>query len=95
MTTTTRLTKSQRVEAARQLGLARRPLPMLLVLVRCYVQSWSGLGDDGKIVLGRESDRAATMATLRRRLDQVDPERFEAVVLAWAREFKARWIPRE
>ena len=89
---TATLSRAARVELARQTALPRKPLPVLLILAKAYVDRWDGTGPDGSLAFGPGVDRASAMDRLRRKLDAVDPAAFAGVVAKWAADHRARWL---
>ena len=81
-----------RVEQARQTALPRKPIPVLLLLARAYVDSWDGLGPAGTLAFGPGVDLASAMERLRRKLDAAEPADFGGVVAKWASDHRARWV---
>ena len=92
MPSTTAINRHKRVEQARQTALPRKPIPVLLLLARAYVDSWDGLGPAGTLAFGPGVDRASAMERLRRKLDAGEPADFAGVVAKWAADHRARWI---
>ena len=76
-----------RVEQARQTALPRKPIPVLLLLVRVYGHGW-----DDQLVFGPGVDPPAAVALLRSRLDDGEPGDFGSIVAEWLAETRARWI---
>jgi hypothetical protein len=85
--------RAARVDKARETALPRKPLPVLLILVRAYRDGWrDGLGPDGSLAFGPRVDRIVAMARLVRELDAAEPGDFGRVVAKWAAETRARWV---
>ena len=74
---------------ARNSPLARKPVPVLLCLMKLYVREELCVGS---LALGEGVDRTSAMERLRRKLDAADPADFAGVVAKWAADHRARWV---
>ena len=92
MSRTATASRHARVEQARATALPRKPIPVLLLLTRAYVDRWNGRGPHGSLVFGEGVDRDGAMADLCRRLDQAEPGTFAGVVAKWVADYRARWV---
>ncbi len=92
MSRTATASRHARVEQARATALPRKPIPVLLLLTRAYVDRWDGRGTHGSLVFGPGVDRGRAMADLSRRFDEAEPVAFARVVAEWAAVHQARWV---